>query len=308
MFERPGTGLTQYIRTVRSIPKLSRTAELELATEWTKNRNRQAADQLLSAHLRYVVAIVIGFKRYQVPLEDLVAEGNLGLLQAIEKFEPSRGFRFVTYATFWIRARMVEAVLRNWSIVRGGSPALRSKSFFRLRRERARLTGLLGEGPEARAALAKSMKLKPDQLDEMLARIDGTDVSLDAPLHIDGSATLVGTLPSTASSQEEVFERRQRHELDRELVEVTMRELDPRERLIIESRVMADPDDARSLSDLGAEMGISRERVRQLESRATANLSRAAKKIVARRRSTRRSGVFAVPQGPSQVQARSVAG
>ncbi len=274
MIHEPKQELSRYMRRVNRIPRLSAERERELATRWRDRGDRQAADELVSAHLRYVVVLALKYRSYQVGLSDLIAEGNLGLLKALDKFDPDRGFRFVTYATFWIRARIVETALGNWSIVRAGSPALRSKTFFKLRRERARAINLHGEGPEADRALAQRLGVTPGVLQAMLERLDSRDIALDTPAFSDSGTTLLDTMASTDPTQEDVFAE---HELEHErgqAVAAALACLDDRERTIVERRLMAAAEDELSLAERGRMMGVSRERVRQLEARAKEKLRR----------------------------------
>jgi RNA polymerase sigma-32 factor len=202
----------------------------------------------------------------------LIAEGNFGLVHALRKFEPQRGFRFVTYAAYWIRAYVLNHVIRSWSLVGSGSGALRSKMFFKLRRERVRLANLLGDRDQAEEALASEMKVSRTQLDSMLRRLESRDVSLDAKLFEDSNGSLVDTLVSPNDSQDYklTHDETQRHL--RGVVSGALSGLDSRERYIVESRLIADEEDRLSLADIGRALGVSRERARQLESRAKLKL------------------------------------
>lgn len=266
--------LSRYIQRVNRIPRLPAERERELAEAWRDRTDRDAADELLSAHLRYVVVLALKYKNYNVGLADLIAEGNLGLLKALEKFDPDKGYRFVTYATFWIRARMVETALKNWSIVRAGSPALRSKLFFKLRRESARMASLLGDGPEAKEALAKKMGMAPETVSQLLQRVESPDLSLDTPMFDDSGRTWVEAIPAEAPTQEDDYVEQQLEDERRNAVASALECLDPRERVIVERRLMATPEDELSLAELGRMMGVSRERARQLEERAKKKMRR----------------------------------
>jgi RNA polymerase sigma-32 factor len=262
----------RYLSRVRSIPVLSREYEHDLVTRWLANGDTSAKDEVIAAHLRYVVAIALRYRRYGVPLEELVSEGNFGLVHALGKFEPGRGTRFVTYAAYWIRAYVLNHVIRSWSLVGVGSGALRSKMFFRLRRERVRIANLVGEGGQADTMLAEALGLPESTVMAMVRRLDARDVSLDSK-PFDGSSTSLGDmLVSNDRDQEETMAS---SELDghlRDAVKSAMAGLDERERYIAENRLMADSEDELSLAEIGRRLGVSRERARQLEVRTKRKL------------------------------------
>jgi RNA polymerase sigma-32 factor len=218
--------------------------------------------------LRYVVATAVKYRRYGVPLDELVAEGNFGLVHALSKFEPERGFRFVTYAAYWIRAYILNYIIRSWSLVGSGSGVLRSKMFFRLRRERVKLANLIGDREAAEEALAEKLGTDREKLTLMLRRLEARDVSLDAKVFDDGNSTLLDTLPGESKPQDEyVYDAETRGEL-KTWVGSALAKLDERERYIVEQRLMADPEERLSLAEIGRTLGVSRERARQLEARA----------------------------------------
>ena len=266
------SALSRYISAVHKYPKLDREAELVLSRQWLKNQDPKAAEQLVRAHLRYVVAIALKYRRYGVPISELVAEGNFGLVHALKKFEPERGNRFVTYAAYWIRAYVLNYVIRSWSLVGVGSGALRSKLFFKLRRERVRVINLLGDKDKADEALAIQFKVPKEQLVNMVRRLESRDVSLDSQVFDDSATTLVDTLVSPDPSQEHGVLSDQRQTMVKRTVRSALEVLDPRERLIVEKRLLADSDDELSLAELGRRLGVSRERARQLEERAKRKL------------------------------------
>jgi RNA polymerase sigma-32 factor len=262
--------LSRYIQRVRDISPLTREAEHEFALRVRDADDASAVDKLVHANLRYVVAIAVTYRRYDVRLGDLIAEGNVGLVTAVRKFDPDKGTRFVTYAAYWIRAFVLNFVIRSWSMVGSGSGALRSKVFFRLRRERARMANLVNESEVAIESLAAQLGTTTARVEEMMQRLDGRDVSLDVPVHDDGRATGMDLLEDTAAPQDEVFDARAREEAIGGRVHDAMRALDPRERYIVEQRMMA--DDEMSLAEIGRRLGVSRERARQLEARARKKL------------------------------------
>ena len=264
--------ISKYIAKVQGYPQLSREAEFELAKAWLDRADSAAADKLVRAHLRYVVAIALKYRRYGVPLSELIAEGNFGVVHALKKFQPDRGNRFVTYAAYWIRAYILNYVIRSWSLVGAGSGALRSKMFFRLRREKVRVLNLVGDGDDADELLATRLGLTKDQVQAMLRRLESRDVSLDSKVFDDSATSLVDTLVAPGQDQEQTLATSGLHDKLRGAVSDAVKELDERERFIVENRLMADPEDELSLAELGRRLGVSRERARQLEARAKKKL------------------------------------
>jgi RNA polymerase sigma-32 factor len=258
-------------QTIGNQPPLSREEELILARAWIDEKSDDAAEKLVRSHLRYVVATATKYRRYGVPVGDLVAEGNLGLVHALRKFDPERGFRFVTYASYWIRAYILNHIIRSWSVV-PGSGALRSKTFFKLRRERTRVANLVGDPEEAEKMLAERMGVSPKKLRTMLGRLESRDVSLDVKAFDDSSTTLLDTLVADDVPADRVLDEREQHESMRELISKAISNLDDRERYIVQQRLMADTEDQASLAEIGRKLGVSRERARQLESRAKGKL------------------------------------
>jgi RNA polymerase sigma-32 factor len=257
---------------VQRFPRLSRDEESEVCRRWCSDGDPKAKDLLVRSHLRYVVAIALKYRRYGLPLAELIAEGNFGVVHALGKFEPERGNRFVTYAAYWIRAYMLNYIIRSWSMVSAGSGALRSKMFFKLRRERVRITNLVGEGEAATQMLAKRFNMSEPQVTAMLRRLEGRDVSLDSKVFDDAMTTLVDTLESPTQGQEEGMLGGQTRDRARRAVRSALDTLDPREKFIAEMRLMADSEDELSLAEIGRRLGVSRERARQLEARAKRKL------------------------------------
>lgn len=262
--------LDRYIQQVRAIPKLSREDEHDLALRVLQG-DQDAADKLVEANLRYVIAIALQYRRYGVTLGDLIAEGSVGLVTAVRKFDPHRGTRFVTYAGYWIRAFVLEAVVRSSTMVGAGSGPFRSKLFFRLRRERARLSNLIADPDELTERLASEFETSKEKMTELLRRLDQREISLDAPAYHDSEATLIEMLPGSAEPQDHVVARRRRHSGIQNRLAGALSVLDDRERLIVEKRILS--DDSASLASLGRELGVSRERARQLEARAKRKLA-----------------------------------
>ena len=262
--------LDRYIQQVRAIPRLSREDEHELALRALEG-DQDATDRLVEANLRYVIAIGLQYRRYGVTLGDLIAEGSVGLVTAVRKFDPHRGTRFVTYAGYWIRAFVLEAVVRSSTMVGAGSGPFRSKLFFRLRRERARLSNVIADPEELIAKLAADFDTTSEKMTELLRRLDQREISLDAPAYHDSDATLVEMLPGATEPQDLVVARQRRQSGIELRLEGALSVLDDRERLIVEKRILS--DDAASLASLGRELGVSRERARQLEARAKKKLA-----------------------------------
>jgi RNA polymerase sigma-32 factor len=271
MARQTDPSLTHYITAAHAYPELSREQEQALTARWLTDRDDTAREELVRSHLRYVVSIAFKYHRYGLPLSDLVAEGNFGLVHALQKFDSSRGTRFVTYASYWIRAYILNHVIRSWSMV-GGSGALRSKMFFKIRRERVRIANLVGDGEQAEALLARALDMPQAKVAAMVRSLEARDVSLDAPVFSDSATTLADTLVAADPSQEDGLVSSEVDGYAREAVSEALTGLDPRERYIVEKRLMADSEDELSLADIGRTLGVSRERARQLEARAKKKL------------------------------------
>ena len=272
MAQRFDSDVFRYMAMVKNLPALERDQELALALRWKKHGDADAREALVRAHLRHVIAVALKHRRYGVPLAELIAEGNIGLLHALSKFEPERGYRLVTYASHWIRAYVLNFILRSWSMVGGGTGALRSKLFFKLRRERVRLLNLVGDSEQANRMLAEKLGLPRDELEQMLRRLDTRDVSLDAPVAGDSATPLIDLLPSRDRNQEEIAAGAETSRAARTAVQSAVAALDRRERYIVEHRLSADTEDQLALAEIARQLGVSRERARQLEARAKKKL------------------------------------
>jgi RNA polymerase sigma-32 factor len=240
------TGTLRFIEAAQRAQRLSRDEEVLLFGR-IRDGDRAARERFVTAHLREVVFIALKHRRYGVAVADLIAEGNLGLLRALEKFDLDRGVRFATYAVHWIRSYVVSHVLASWSVTCPRTGVLR---------------------------LAERMGVTEDKAARMLARLDTRDLSLEAPFHGDSSATLGDQIASDDDPERACDARRLRAHLGEGLSQV-LAELDERERLIVNARWLADPEDELSLADIGRTLGISRERARQLEARARDRVARA---------------------------------
>jgi RNA polymerase sigma-32 factor len=254
----------------RRAPELDRELEAELVRRWRAG-DEKAKSELVVRHLRYVVGMATRYRHYGVPVSELIAEGNYGVVQALGKFEPDRGVRFMTYAAYWIRACMWEHVIKSWSMVGGGSGPLRSSLFFKLRRERARAMSLVGEAEAADRLVAERVGMTPEALGKLMQRFDARDVSLDVKTHDDSASSLIDLLAAPDDQELSLFEGQVDGSL-KQAVAKAIAELDPRERYIAQRRLMADPGEELSLSEIGRRLGVSRERARQLEARTKRKL------------------------------------
>jgi RNA polymerase sigma-32 factor len=263
------TALAEYISRVRAIPRLSREVEHELALA-ARGGDTDAGHRLVEANLRFVVAVALQYRRYGIPISELIAEGSLGLILAVRKFDPERGTRFVTYAGYWIRAYVLDLVVKSASLVGGGSGALRSKLFFRLRRERARVANQEQDQSRIVEELAERFHVDPERMARMLRQIDARDVSLDVSTHADSALTMLDTLQDEGATQEEELLATEQKAGLNDRLGLALGTLDRRERYIVEQRIMG--EDEMSLAELGRRLGVSRERARQIEARAKRKL------------------------------------
>jgi RNA polymerase sigma-32 factor len=258
--------MNRYLRTVWAAPPLGRDEELALVERWQNGGDLAARHALLGAHLRSVAAIAYKYRRYGVPLDELIAEGNLALVRALSKFDPRRGTRFMTYASFWVRAYILDHVLGSFSMVGGRSGAFRSKVFFKLRRERARLLSLVGDGEQADALLAQSLGLGVEAVRGMVRRLETRDESIENGPGQSPTPWLE-RLKSDEPNGEEQLAKRELAGWLHDTLERAMTRLNERERYIAHARLLADEEHPPSLAEIGRRLGVSRERARQLETR-----------------------------------------
>jgi RNA polymerase sigma-32 factor len=264
--------VSRYMTMVRNLPLLDSETELGLARRYRDSGDEAARDALVKSQLRHVVAIALKYRRYRLPLAELIAEGNFGLVHALSKFDPERNNRLLTYAAYWIRAYILNHIIRCWSMVGGGTGALRTKLFFKLRRERVRLMNLMGEGEEVDRLLSEKLGISREKLARMLQQLEARDLWIDGSASGNSNFRLVDNLPSPERNQEESASNVETEGHLREAVRAALQGLDERERYIAETRLMAEPEDALSLTDIGEHFGVSRERARQLEARAKQKL------------------------------------
>lgn len=262
------TSLAQYIQNVQRIPILSAEEEYEYATKWVKERDSVAAEKLVASHLRMVVSVAYDFRNYGVPFADLIASGNMGLMQALQKFDPEKGFRFSTYAMFWVRAEIYETILNNWSIVKIGTSANQKRVFFNLARAR-RALGIIDNNlsDEQTQQIADYLNVPENDVRRMSTRMAARDVSLNAPVHSDDDAhDVLSNMPDERGGIEDSLEQIEFRRRGYELLQKHLEKLPARDREILRARRLSDP--VMTLESLSQKYGISRERVRQIEERA----------------------------------------
>jgi RNA polymerase sigma-32 factor len=261
------SGLARYLAEIRKFPMLEPQQEYMLAKRWREHEDPKAAEQLITSHLRLVARVAMGYRGYGLPIGEIVSEGNVGLMQAVKRFEPERGFRLATYALWWIRASIQEYILRSWSLVKIGTTASQKKLFFNLRKAKSRISAY-EEGdlrPENVAAIATRLGVSEQDVIDMNRRMAG-DASLNAPLREEGEGEWQDWLVDDSVDQEYLLADRE--QADNRLLALSraLDVLNPRERRIFEARRLA--DDPITLEALSDEFGVSRERVRQIEVRA----------------------------------------
>ncbi|HEY0901551.1 MAG TPA: RNA polymerase factor sigma-32 [Micavibrio sp.] len=258
-----------YIRNSMNEPLLEKEHELDLARRWRDKGDEKALHELVSSYTRLVVAMASKFRNYGLPIGDLIQEGNIGLMQAANRFEPERELRFSTYASWWIRSSIQDYVLRNWSIVRTGTTAAQKSLFFNLRRLRAKIEGKNGQeglGMEGRAAIARDLAVKVSDVEDMEARLAANDQSLNAVVGEDGDSDWQSFLADNRPNPEEVVMGMKDAQTRSAWLQNALGELSDREQTIIRERhLVYEPV---TLEELGKQLGVSKERVRQLEQRA----------------------------------------
>lgn len=263
----------EYIRASMKEPILEREYEAELARKWRDNKDERAMHQLIKSYARLVIAAASKFKNYGLPIGDLIQEGNIGLMQAVNRFEPERDVRFSTYASWWIRASIQDYILRNWSIVRTGTTAAQKSLFFNLRRLRSRIRGAASENgltSQGREDIAKLLGVRVRDVEDMEARMQGGDQSLNATLSEDSEDEFQSLLRDNSPTPEELVITRKDSKTRSLWLNSALRQLNEREQRIIRERHLQ--YNTVTLEDLGKKLGVSKERVRQLEARAMEKL------------------------------------
>ncbi|ABY29406.1 MAG: RNA polymerase sigma factor RpoH [Methylobacteriaceae bacterium] len=275
-------GLSRYLDEIRKFPMLEPAEEFTLAKSWRDDGDREAAHRLVTSHLRLVAKIAMGYRGYGLPISEVVSEGNVGLMQAVKRFDPDKGFRLATYAMWWIKAAIQEYILRSWSLVKMGTTANQKKLFFNLRKAKGRISAL-DEGdlrPDQVQHIATSLGVPAQDVIDMNRRLSG-DTSLNAPLREEGEGEWQDWLVDNSPSQETVLAREEEGRNRLSALRDALGVLNPRERRIFEARRLA--DDPITLEDLSGEFGVSRERVRQIEVRAFEKVQEAVKRNLATR-------------------------
>ena len=275
------SGLSRYLEEIRRFPMLEPQNEYMLAKRWREHGDRDAAHKLVTSHLRLVAKIAMGYRGYGLPISEVISEGNVGLMQAVKRYEPEKGFRLATYAMWWIKAAIQEYILRSWSLVKMGTTANQKKLFFNLRKAKSKISAL-EEGdlrPDQVKLIAKRLGVTEQDVVDMNRRLGG-DVSLNAPIREDGdSGEWQDWLVDDVSDQETRLAESEESDNRRKALGDALSVLNDRERRIFEARRLA--DDPITLEDLAAEFGVSRERVRQIEVRAFEKVQRAVKSRIA---------------------------
>ena len=282
----PEVSLSRYLQEIRRFPMLEPDEEFMLAKRWREHNDTEAAGRLVTSHLRLVAKIAMGYRGYGLPVGDLIAEGNVGIMQAVKRFDPDRGFRLATYAMWWIRAAIQEYILRSWSLVKIGTTAAQKKLFFNLRRLKGQIQAI-EEGdltPEHVEQISTKLGVSETEVVSMNRRMAGGDQSLNAPLREDGDGEWIDWLVEDSPDQGTVYEETEELTRRRALLQVAMEGLNERERHILNERRLS--EEPSTLEELSVVYGISRERVRQIEVRAFEKLQKAMRNAALEQRLT----------------------
>jgi RNA polymerase sigma-32 factor len=269
-------GLSRYLQEIRQFPMLQPDEEFMLAKRWKEHGDREAAHKLVTSHLRLVAKIAMGYRGYGLPISEVVSEGNVGLMQAVKRFEPDKGFRLATYAMWWIKASIQEFILRSWSLVKMGTTASQKKLFFNLRKVKGQLQAL-EEGdlrPDQVKEISRRLGVPEEDVVSMNRRLSG-DASLNAPVRAESEGEWQDWLVDDTDTQEDMLVESEEKKLRLDLLSDAMGKLTDRERRVFEARRMQ--EDPATLEDLSQEFGVSRERIRQIEVRAFEKVQKAVK-------------------------------
>ena len=268
-------GLSRYLSEIRNFPMLEPEEEYMLAKRWREHEDSSAAHKLVTSHLRLVAKIAMGYRGYGLPVNEIISEGNVGLMQAVKRFEPDKGFRLATYAMWWIKASIQEYILRSWSLVKIGTTAAQKKLFFNLRKAKGHIKAIEDGDlrPEQVKLIATKLGVSEEEVVSMNRRLAAPDHSLNAPMRADSEGEWQDWLVDDAPNQETLLAEREQKDDRSELLVEGMKALNDRERRILTARRLQ--DEPATLEDLSKEYGISRERVRQIEVRAFEKLQTA---------------------------------
>ncbi|MBL9012289.1 MAG: RNA polymerase sigma factor RpoH [Alphaproteobacteria bacterium] len=289
----PEGSLSRYLTEIRKFPMLEQGEEYMLAKRFAEHGDAGAAEKLVTSHLRLVAKIAMGYRGYGLPLGEVISEGNVGLMQAVKKFDPEKGFRLATYAMWWIRASIQEYILRSWSLVKMGTTAAQKKLFFNLRKVKGQMKAL-EEGdlrPENVTTIATKLGVTEDEVISMNRRMSAPDSSLNAPLRADSEGEWQDWLTDDSADQETMLAERDEMDERHALLTDAMADLTEREQAIIRARRLK--EEPATLEELSAQFGVSRERVRQIEVRAFEKLQKAMKAGLSRLRSDAAGAVSA---------------
>ena len=272
----PEQGLSRYLTEIRKFPMLTKDEEFMLAKRWSEHQDPEAAHRLVTSHLRLVAKIAMGYRGYGLPIGEVVSEGNVGLMQAVKRFEPDKGFRLATYAMWWIKASIQEFVLRSWSLVKMGTTANQKKLFFNLRKVKSQIEALEDGDlrPDQVQLIAKKLGVTEEDVVSMNRRLGG-DTSLNAHLRDDSEGEWQDWLVDESDNQEEMLVQSEEASMRHGLLREAMDKLTDRERRVFEARRLQ--DEPVTLEDLSQEFGVSRERIRQIEVRAFDKVQKAVK-------------------------------
>ena len=275
----PEQGLSRYLTEIRKFPMLEKQQEFMLAKRWQEHEDTDAAEQMVTSHLRLVAKIAMGYRGYGLPMAEVISDGNVGLMQAVKKFDPDKGFRLATYAMWWIRAAIQEYILRSWSLVKLGTTAAQKKLFFNLRRIKGEINALeSGDlNPEQVNEIATRLNVSEKDVLSMNGRMSGSDASLNAPMGQEGDMEWQDWLTDDEPGQADTYANRQEFDSRMELLQEAMADLSEREQHILQERRLT--DEPKTLEQLSEVYNVSRERIRQIEVRAFEKIQKAMKRM-----------------------------
>ncbi|MEM7458420.1 MAG: RNA polymerase sigma factor RpoH [Pseudomonadota bacterium] len=275
----PEQGLSRYLSEIRKFPMLAKDEEFMLAKRWQQHEDSDAAEKMVTSHLRLVAKIAMGYRGYGLPMAEVISEGNVGLMQSVKKFDPDKGFRLATYAMWWIRASIQEYILRSWSLVKLGTTAAQKKLFFNLRRMKGEIDALdnVQLKPDQVKAIADKLNVSEKDVISMNGRMSGSDASLNAPMGAEGDMEWQDWLEDDEPNQADEFARTQEFDARMDLLQTAMADLSEREQHILQERRLT--DEPKTLEQLSEVYNVSRERIRQIEVRAFEKLQKAMQKM-----------------------------